>query len=287
MLSAAGRRALVTALASAAALALAGAAAAAPRPEFNQPKPEYLALGDSITYGFQTSKLAAGLPAGAYHTGYVDVLADRLRRLRPGLVAVNFGCPGESAASFSAGPCPWTEGGFELHDDFTGAQLDAAVAFLRARGGKVSPITLNLAGNDVNELIGACGGDLACVQSQAPAAIAQFAARLGVILQRLRAAAPRARIVVLGAWHTFLAFIPQVDALYAALNAAMAGAAAQVHARFADLTPLFNPPGEAARVAAVCSLTLLCVDGDGHPSDAGYRAMADVVFQASGYVDRR
>jgi lysophospholipase L1-like esterase len=287
MLSAAGRRALLTVLASAAALAPAGAAAAASRPEFNQPKPEYLALGDSITYGFQNSKFAAGLPAKAYDTGYVDVLADRLRQLRRGLVAVNYGCPGESAASFSEGFCPWAEGGFELHDDFTGAQLDAAVTFLRARGGKVSPITLNLAGNDINELISACGGDLTCVQVQAPAAIAQFAERLRVILVRLRTAAPRARIIVVGAWHTFLSFIPQIDALFAALNAAMASTAAQARARFADLSPVFNPPGEAARVAAVCSLTSLCVDGDGHPSDAGYRAIADVVLEASGYVDRR
>jgi hypothetical protein len=31
-------------------------------------------------------------------------------------------------------------------------------------------------------------------------------------------------------------------------------------------------------------LTLLCSEGDGHPSDAGYRAMAEAVFEASGYA---
>ena len=52
---------------------------------------------------------------------------------------------------------------------------------------------------------------------------------------------------------------------------------------FADVVPVFNPPGGEARSSAICMLTLLCAAGDSHPSDAGYRAMAEVVFDASGY----
>jgi hypothetical protein len=37
-----------------------------------------------------------------------------------------------------------------------------------------------------------------------------------------------------------------------------------------DLFAQFNPPTD--EVATPCTLTLLCVDGDGHPCDAGYAA---------------
>jgi hypothetical protein len=52
----------------------------------------------------------------------------------------------------------------------------------------------------------------------------------------------------------------------------MAAAAAEQRARFADPMPIFNPEGDTG--AALCTLTLLCRDGDSHPSDAGYQALA-------------
>ena len=55
-------------------------------------------------------------------------------------------------------------------------------------------------------------------------------------------------------------------------------------ARFADLASVLNPSGEAARVTAICTLTLLCSEGDSHPSDAGYRAIAGVLHETSGYA---
>jgi len=35
--------------------------------------------------------------------------------------------------------------------------------------------------------------------------------------------------------------------------------------------------------ARLCALTFICSKGDPHPTDAGYRAMADAVMAASGY----
>ena len=63
---------------------------------FTPPKRYYLALGDSIGYGFQTDKAEAGLPPEAFDTGFVDLFSDRLRTLRPGNTTVNYSCPGES-----------------------------------------------------------------------------------------------------------------------------------------------------------------------------------------------
>jgi len=273
-----GLVAAVTALA----LPALGSSADGTAPQFNPPKRFYVALGDSITYGFQSSKFVAGLPPSAYDTGYTDVFAARLRSIRPDSELVNYGCPGESTRTFIAGPCGYPALGGALHDAYVGSQLDAATGFLRAHAGQVGPITLHLFGNDVNELVALCGGDFACIQREAPAAIAGLASRLALILDRLRGAAPNIEIVVIGGWGSAPVAVPEVDALIHAANDALATVTALRRSYFADAASIFNPPA-GARTAAICQLTLLCTQGDGHPSDAGYRAIADLVFEASRY----
>ena len=136
------------------------AASATPLPRPTPPKNYYLALGDSVAYGFQTSKALAGLPPDAFNTGYADLFAARLRQLRPQIATVNYSCPGESTTSFLL-PCIWKTSGHALHNDYSGSQLDAALAFLAAHRGQVSPITLSLNGNDINEFLQTCPpGDL-------------------------------------------------------------------------------------------------------------------------------
>jgi lysophospholipase L1-like esterase len=271
------------AVAAAAGLFVATAAATIdPAPRFNPPKSYYLALGDSYAYGFQNSKFVAGLPPAAFDTGYVDVFAARLRAIRPNITVVNYGCPGESTTSFIVGPCPFHALG-QLHDGFEASQLDAATAFLAAHPGQVSPITLQLFGNDMGELIRSCDGDFVCIQRAAPAAIASFGQRLAAIVDRLGAAAPDTEIIVVGGWNSRVDFLAESDPLVQAANATIAAVAARARARLADMIPLFNPLGEGPRLAAICALTLLCSEGDVHPSDAGYRAIANIVFEASGY----
>jgi lysophospholipase L1-like esterase len=274
---------IVLALASVTAPELAAQAPNWP-PIFDPPKTYYLALGDSITYGYQGWKHRAGLPPSAYNTGYVDVFGDRLRQIQPRIGIVNYGCPGESSSSFITGPCLWTTFGQQLHDTFSGSQLDAAVEFLEAHPDEVSPITLTLWGNDVAELDGSCNGDLTCVQRRAPATIARLTSNVSRILHRLRLAAPNAEIIVTGAWDSFLDAFEFADPLFQTLNAWLADAATLNRARFADPFPVFNPQGNAnAEVQAICTLTLLCIQNDSHPSDAGYRVLGDLVFEASGY----
>jgi hypothetical protein len=82
-----------------------------------------------------------------------------------------------------------------------------------------------------------------------------------------------------------LGAFPLADPLIMALNEAMAGAARHERAQYADIFATFNLQGDpAAETARTCALTLLCTEGDIHLSDAGYQAMADVVFDASDYA---
>src|SRR5689334_11029811 len=87
----------------------------------------YLALGDSDAFGFQFPKYHDGVPASDF-TGYAEDLEVQL----PDLTLVNYGCVGESTTSFLQGPCPYKALGQQLHDDYTGSQLSAALAFLLA-----------------------------------------------------------------------------------------------------------------------------------------------------------
>jgi lysophospholipase L1-like esterase len=212
------------------------------------------------------------------------VFAARLRAIRPQLTVVNYGCPGESTATFISGPCLAQQFGFALHDEFSGSQLDAALAFLRAHPGQVSPITVTLWSNDIRELVASCD-DFACVAQGAPALVAQISSNLATILGRLRTEAPDAEIIVTGAWDSFLDTLEFADPLFQFLNASMAEATASARARFADPFPIFNPQGDLqAEIAAQCTMTLLCSENDSHPSDIGYAALADLVFEASGYA---
>src|SRR5262245_50583503 len=122
-------------------------------------------------------------------------------------------------------------------------------------------------------------------QEWRPGLIAHVASNISHILSALRAAAPNAEIIVTGAWDSFLDALAFADPLFRALNASMAQAAATNRARFADPFPIFNPQGDlTAEVQTICTLTLLCTQNDSHPSDAGYRALAGVVFDASQYI---
>src|SRR5438874_9283682 len=101
------------------------------------PKQYYLALGDSLAFGFQ--------PNGDYTHGYVDDLFQILQQ--DGVKAVaNMGCGGESSVTFIQGGCPSS---IPPHFQYTGPQLTAAVNFLKANPGKVSVVTLDIGSNDV------------------------------------------------------------------------------------------------------------------------------------------
>src|SRR5438034_6880735 len=260
-------------------------ASAASGPVYQAPQAYYLALGDSIAYGFQPAK--AGLPPTRFNTGYVDIFATRMRTGAPKLRVVNYACPGESAKTFIDGGCSGRGDVKGLHDAFKGAQLDAALAFLRAHRGQVSPITVTLWGNDLfDSFAPACKGDLGCIQAHSAPGLARFASRLTSIVGQLREAGPTAEIILTGAWNFDVEHFAQIDPLFRSIDATIARVAAAGRARVAKIYPVFSPSPVRTPVKAkarICSLTFICSKGDPHPTDAGYRVMAGAFWTASGY----
>jgi lysophospholipase L1-like esterase len=246
-----------------------------------RPHKTYLALGDSLAFGYSQAKfnsLFPAEPASAYNTGYVDDFGHVLRLFQPGVQTVNDGCPGETTDSFIAGPCTYGLR-FPLHHPYSGAQLADALSYLGAHPNAVSPITIDIGANDALGVTeGLCKLEAKCVAENAPTLFAHVAGNLGVILSQLRAAAPHARMIVLGLYNPFGESIAGADALTAKLNEVEASVAATVGARFANPLPFFNPPG-ALEQPTLCTLTNICTPlHDIHPTDLGYAVLGGLVL---------
>jgi lysophospholipase L1-like esterase len=217
--------------------------------------------------------------------------------LAAGIDTVNLGCPGETTSSYLGlgGAVCGYHLAFQLHESYTGSQGDAALAFLSAHPRQTSPITIDLGANDVLATVSFCNANpspdfATCVATHIGATIAQIQTNLGTILGDIRAVVPKTEIIVVGLYNPNV-IDPRIppalsDGLAAQINAAMAATAGSFSARFADPLPVFNPgpPGSANEFATICTLTFVCGPlHDIHPTDAGYQALANVVFQASGY----
>jgi len=251
---------------------------------FNPPKRFYLALGDSLAFGFQFDKFNANVPsvpASIFATGYVDNLAGMLGKIRPGITTVNYGCPVETTVTFIQGGCVYTTIGFPLHDPYDGSQLSAALVFLHDHRGQVSPITLNLGTNDLNALTVLCGADVSCYFANGPAVLDRIATNLHYILSQLRAAAPDAEIITFTSYDVASLFDARLAQLNQAFNSVVVTTAAQSSVRVADVFGAFNG---GPQPATLCALTFICTPlADSHPTDLGYEAIARQIWVASDY----
>jgi lysophospholipase L1-like esterase len=247
------------------------------------PQASYLALGDSLAFGYSQAKFESLLPTeppAAYNTGYVDDFARLLKLGNPKLQVINDGCPGETTESFIKGPCEY-QLAFSLHHPYVGgptsSQLSDALAYLQANP-NTNPITLDIGANDALGVIEhTCEKNAECVIKEAPALFAHIAANLGLILGDLRGADPHATIIVLGLYNPFGEKLPGGNALTAQLNEVMDKVSEAVGARFADPLPLFNPPGKLEE-PTICLLTNMCkTPEDIHPTDLGYGVLAGLI----------
>lgn len=138
------------------------------------PKQYYMALGDSLAFSFQ--------PDLDFSQGYVDDFFSNLQQHGVKQLA-NLGCPGESSTTMINGGCPYA---FLRKYPYTGAQLAAAVSFLRSHSGQVSPVTLDIGADD---LLPAINTSNCTISSSFNADLATLDANLsGTILPQLKAA---------------------------------------------------------------------------------------------------
>lgn len=262
----------------------------------------YLALGDSLSAGFQNHTIATDRACAdatndlSGHEGYVCLLYRKLLTVYPNLKVVNLGLaasPGEDTCSFTT---MTTCFGFKPRVD-TGlgdvapyninqtSQMAAALAFLKTHRHAAPIITIDLGGNDFLPLLGmALKGDLADAVKALPATETTAATNLNMIVKTLHKAAPKARIALVNQYDPFsgmpagaiptqlAAFITQALTQW---SASVLHIAVRYHTAYADVYTAFLGQGP------VLTNILGPIDYPNiHCNDLGYTKYTDVVEMA-------
>lgn len=237
------------------------------------PGTTYLALGDSLTTGFEEAGNADGQP------GYPELVFSTLRATYPSLTRRNLGVDGETSTGFLSGQI---------------GEAETLIAAERAAGRRVGLVTLSIGGNDLFAALPAPFGS-----DRAPeTALATFETNLPVILDRLLAALkdssgarqgdlliadlynPYPGLEIPGRGKLADTYIPRFNAIIKAVAAARGIPVAEVGAAFSGREAeyiyvqrpyaSFFDPGVRTKY-------------DLHPRPAGHRAIADQVLAVSGY----
>src|SRR5262245_25994934 len=191
----------------------------------------YLALGDSVTFGFMPQAGFEYVNAANF-IGYPDYAGPALR-----LTPVNAGCPGETSGSFLSDTAPdrgcraFRAQQLPLHVDYDGTQAQFAAAFLK-KNPKTQLVTIQLGANDLFALQAQCAGDFLCIVTGLPATLAELEQNILTAIAGIRDAGFQRTIVVVNYYPLDLNDL-QTTALIHALNDALTDA----DARGGDLGP--------------------------------------------------
>jgi len=273
------------------AMVMAGAAtlASATPPSAPGNKP-FLALGDSVPFGFITNDGYAYVNSDNF-IGYPDWAGGDLR-----LDTTNAACPGETSVTFVSstaldplGPfgCRAFRASFPLHVSYTSSeetQLKFATDFLTAHK-QTRLVTIGLGSNDVLALEQSCSGNLACIQAGLPPVLATLKLNMAQILQGLRATGFRGALIVVN-YYSLDYSNSDLTALVISLNNTLATVAGENHAVVADAFTAFRNAAYSTTFAGgnTCKAGLLNGNPpsggtlcDVHPSQSGHQLLADTV----------
>jgi hypothetical protein len=155
---------------------------------------KYLALGDSIAFGFNPLTATQSVPSS--YKGYPEVIGTILHNS-----VTNASCPGETSGSLLSAVAPdngcrnW-KAAFSLHADYETTQIEFAQAHI-ARNRDTKFVSINIGANDLFIVQKKCGGDAACIQASLPASVAAYGQNLGATYATLRAAGFTGKFVAL------------------------------------------------------------------------------------------
>jgi len=265
------------------------AAAASDPGRDRDPDARYLALGDSVPFGFNPL-VDAHNPAN--FVGYPEALAARLD-----LNLTNASCPGEASGGFISltgtdNVCRPFRAAFPLHVAYSTSQLDFAVAFLRAHPG-TRLVTLTIGANDLFVLEKQCASQpspTACLVNGLPGLLRTLGANLGTIYGRLRGEAHYHHQIVALTYYATNFNDPVGVAVIQAVNATVAAATLAAHGRVADGFDAFK---DVARFSGgdSCKAGLLIVTNpspltcDIHPSPRGRDLLAGAIVDVLRHGD--
>lgn len=282
------------ALVATAVLGLAAPAVSAPRA--SQPsaaKPvtpgsDYLALGDSVTFGYRE---ASNLPKPDYALAASFVSYPQDVGAALGLKVANASCPGETSSSLinkgvQSNGCENEPGGgpgyrsvYPLHVKYTGTQLQFALAYLRSHP-DTRLVSLMIGANDAflcqETTADKCASELASV-------LKQIATNVASTLRSIRTTAHyKGQIVILNYYS--LDYSNTTDNVGSqALNSTVDGAAKPYDVQVADGYGAFEAAALQASGNSCTAGLITQLTGGGcgvHPSVAGQELLAQAVENA-------
>jgi lysophospholipase L1-like esterase len=236
------------------------------------PEKYYLALGDSLAFGYQ--------PDLNFNQGYVDDFFSNLKGHGVKTLA-NMGCPEETSSTFINGGCPYAY----LHKYFyLGAQLKAAVNYLHNHAGQVSPVTLDIGAND---LLGDINTSNCTISSNYNTDLAILDSNLtGTILPQLEAALTvkgklTGDLVMMNYYDPYQDICPNtvsyIQKFNKHLNSDIRG--------FGIIVDVFtNFGGSGTPNPNICNNTWICsIFKNIHPTNKGYSVIASTFENGSRY----
>lgn len=237
------------------------------------PKTHYLVLGDSLAFGFQ--------PDLDFDDGYANDFSSNLAGHGVKKTA-NLACPGETTVTMLNGKCP-----FPLLRKFPylGSQLNAALAYLAANRGQVSPVTLDIGANDVLSGINTktCTFDSAAFNAHLATVDANLTQ---TILPKLHQALMvngqlTGDLVMMNYYDPLQNICPNTVSLVQLVNQHLAN---DVRG-FGIIVDVFDAFGGAATPNPnICSFTWMCsIFHDIHAKDQGYSVIASAFERGTGY----
>lgn len=274
--------ALLGALAAPAAASGLAPAAGTHTPGAGAPRGDYLALGDSVTFGYREANTTPPpvYPDAASFVGYPEDVA-----AAEGFHVANAACPGETSASFivegvQSNGCENSPGGgpgyrtlFPLHVQYTDTQLQYAVRYLRYHPA-TSLVSLMIGANDGFLCQETTSDNCA---SELPSVLHQISSNVADILAAVRTQAGYTGQIVIVNYYSLDYSSPTADASSQALNGAMDRAAKPYSVRIADGYGVWKAAAAHSGGNSCTAGLLTQLNGGGcgvHPSAAGQALLA-------------
>jgi len=246
----------------------------------------YLALGDSVPFGYNPLLVTPGVSPDVF-VGYPQLASDLFR---PRKKLFNASCPGETSTSLITGTRP--DNGCQdyrqfigpLHVSYSGSQLDYAESYLAANP-RTGLVTMMIGANDLFLLIRSCGGaaNVTCIETGLPGLLDTLSSNLTTIYSGLRAAGFHGELVAVTYYSGNYAdpvgtgIIAEINTTLAKVTQAFGGTVADGFGEFQQAAAAFG--GDSCAAGLLIHLTPTTCDV--HPSPAGAALLAVAVRDAS------
>ena len=234
-------------------------------------KHNYIALGDSLGFGYQ--------PDLNWADGYSTDFANQMKATHGLSNYDNLACPGETTVTFLNGGCPsW----YIRKYWYTGSQMAAVLSYLGGHSGQVSPVTLDMGAND----LGNCYSNHVINTTCGNNALATVRANLPYIVNKIKTKLNgTGDLLLMNYYDPYQNEAPATLPWVQQLNGIIASVGQQYGLRVVDVYDMFHtgsyPNGGNPYI---CNWTWMCSSfNDIHANSTGYSHIAAGFESVSGY----